>query len=292
MCQPFPFFARLKRKVGAFCIGSFVFFQVLNAETGIEIKKDLVYATKDNLELKLDAYLPAGSKLRPSVLVIHGGGWRFGSKRQLTKYASGLAGRGFNAFAINYRLAPQHKHPAQIEDCRDAVRWIKKNSGRYGGDPDRIGALGYSAGAHLACMLAVTGQEKAGNEIGTKILVAVGGGTPCEFMSLPAKNKTLAYWLGGSREERPKAYRDASPLEHLDKGDSPIFFFHGDADFLVGMSGAKKMSGEMKKLGIDTHFHVIKGAGHFRAVFNSNAIGESFDFLEKHLKETIRKKEE
>ena len=100
-------------------------FQVLNAETGIEIKKDLVYATKDNLELKLDAYLPAGSKLRPSVLVIHGGGWRFGSKRQLAKYASGLAGRGFNAFAINYRLAPQHKHPAQIEDCRDAVRWIK-----------------------------------------------------------------------------------------------------------------------------------------------------------------------
>ena len=140
-------------------------------------------------------------------------------------------------------------------------------------------------------MLAVTGQEKAGNEIGTKILVAAGGGTPCEFISLPAKNKTLAYWLGGSREKAPKAYRDASPLEHLDKGIPPSFFPRR-CRLLVGMSGARKMSGEMKKLGIDTHFHAIKGAGHFRAVFNSNAIGESFDFLEKHLKKKIRKKEE
>ena len=291
MIHHFPFFARLKRKVGSFCIGFFVFLQVLNAETGIEIKKDLVYATKDKLDLKLDAYLPVGAKLRPSVLVIHGGGWRIGSKRQLAKYASSLAGRGFNAFAINYRLAPEYKHPAQIEDCRDAIRWIKQNSGKYGGDPDRIGALGYSAGAHLASMLAVTGREKNGKDVGTKILVAVGGGTPCEFMSFPPKNKTLAYWLGGSRKEVPNAYRDASPLEHLDKGDSPIFFFHGEADFLVGMSGARKMSDKMKKLGIDTHFHVIKDAGHFRAVFNSKAIGASFDFLEKHLKKTGRTQE-
>ena len=135
-------------------------------------------------------------------------------------------------------------------------------------------------------MLAVTGKDKAGKEVETKILVAVGGGTPCEFMSFPAKNKTLAYWLGGSRKEVPDVYRDASPIEHLDQGDSPIFFFHGEEDFLVGMSGAKKMSGKMKKLGIDTHFHGIKEAGHFGALFNSKAIGASFDFLEKHLKKT------
>ena len=126
-------------------------------------------------------------------------------------------------------------------------------------------------------------------EIGTKILVAAGGGTPCEFISLPAKNKTLAYWLGGSREKAPKAYRDASPLEHLDKGDSPIFFFHGDADFLVGMSGARKMSGEMKKLGIDTHFHAIKARSFLP--YSTNATGE-VSIFEKHLKKKIRKKEE
>ena len=290
MIHKFVIFERGKKWVIPSFIWAFAFFQVLNAETGIEIKKDLVYATKEKLDLKLDAYLPVGSKVRPSVLVIHGGGWRIGSKRQLGRYASSLAERGFNAFAINYRLAPKHKHPAQIEDCRDAVRWIRQNSGKYGGDPDRIGALGYSAGAHLACLLAVTGKEQGDKEVGTKIRVAVGGGTPCEFMSFPTKNKTLAYWLGGSRKEVPNAYRDASPTEHLDKGDAPIFFFHGEADYLVGMSGAKKMSEEMKKLGIDSHFHLIKEAGHFRAVFNSKAIGASFDFLEKHLKKRGRKK--
>ncbi len=290
MIHKFVIFERGKKWVIPSFIWAFAFFQVLNAETGIEIKKDLVYATKEKLDLKLDAYLPVGSKVRPSVLVIHGGGWRIGSKRQLGRYASSLAERGFNAFAINYRLAPKHKHPAQIEDCRDAVRWIRQNSGKYRGDPDRIGALGYSAGAHLACLLAVTGKEQGDKEVGTKIRVAVGGGTPCEFMSFPTKNKTLAYWLGGSRKEVPNAYRDASPTEHLDKGDAPIFFFHGEADYLVGMSGAKKMSEEMKKLGIDSHFHLIKEAGHFRAVFNSKAIGASFDFLEKHLKKRGRKK--
>ena len=285
----FPFI-RFGDRAIRFFIWTFAFFQILNAKPEIEVKTDLVYATKDKLDLKLDAYLPVSSKVRPSVLVIHGGGWRIGSKRQLGRYASSLAERGFNAFAINYRLAPKHKHPAQIEDCRDAVRWIRQNSDKYGGDPDRIGALGYSAGAHLACLLAVTGKEQGDKEVGTKIRVAVGGGTPCEFMSFPSKNKTLAYWLGGSRKEVPNSYRDASPTEHLDKGDAPIFFFHGEADYLVGMSGAKKMSEEMKKLGIDSHFHLIKEAGHFRAVFNSKAIGASFDFLEKHLKKRGRKK--
>ena len=251
-----------------------------------EIKRNLVYATKDKLELKLDAYLPVGSKLRPSVLVIHGGGWRIGSKRQLAKYASSLAGRGFNAFAINYRLAPKYKHPAQVEDCRDAVRWIRKYSDKYGSDPERIGALGYSAGGHLACMLAVTGEGARGDteSIGTSILAAVGGGSPCEFRNMPAKNETLAYWLGGARKDFPEAYRHASPMAHLDRGDSPILFFHGETDSLVRMDGARNMHAKMAELGIESEFHPIKGAGHFRAIFNAKALNAGFDFLEKHLR--------
>ena len=251
----------------------------------MRVKKNLVYATKDGKDLKLDAYLAGGKGPHPSVLVIHGGGWMTGSKWQLGRYAAALSKRGFNTFAINYRLAPKHKHPAQVEDCRDAVRWVRRNSKKFGGDPKRIGAMGYSAGAHLSAMLAVTGMnaQEDPKGIGTEIVAAVGGGTPCEFLSLPANNKALSYWLGGSREQRPKVYQDASPVSHLDAKDSPIFFFHGESDGLVRVTGAKEMSEKMKQLGIDTKFHLIEDAGHFAAVFNQKAFGAGFDFLEKHL---------
>ena len=257
----------------------------LHAEVEIRVEKNLVYATKDKMDLKLDAYLPNGKGPYPSVLVIHGGGWMSGSKWQLGRYAADLAKRGMNVFAINYRLAPKHKHPAQVEDCRDAVRWVRKNCEKYGSDPNRIGAMGYSAGAHLSAMLAVTGMsaEKDPEGIGTEILVAMGGGTPCEFLSLPPENKALAYWLGGSRSQFPEVYKDASPITHLDAKDAPIFFFHGERDALVGASGARNMSKTMRKLGIDSNFHLIKGTGHIAAVFNLKAFGAGFDFLEKHL---------
>ena len=254
-------------------------------EEKFRVEKNLVYATQDKKKLQLDAYLPTTKGPHPSVLVIHGGGWMSGSKWQLGRYAAALAERGINAFAINYRLAPKYKHPVQVEDCREAVRWVRSNSKKYGGDPKRIGALGYSAGAHLSAMLAVTGMnaQEDPKGIGTEILVAVGGGTPCEFFSLPPDNKALAYWLGGSRKQFPEIYQDASPISHLDAKDSPIFFFHGEVDGLVRASGARDMSKKMQTLGIDTKFHPIKGAGHFAAVFNQKAFGAGFDFLEKHL---------
>ncbi|MFP6900549.1 MAG: prolyl oligopeptidase family serine peptidase, partial [Opitutales bacterium] len=100
---------------------------------------------------------------------------------------------------------------------------------------------------------------------------------------LPPDNKALAYWLGGSRSQVPKVYQDASPISHLDAKDSPIFFFHGESDGLVRVSGARDMSKKMQQLGIDTKFHLIKDAGHFAAVFNPKAFEAGFDFLEKHL---------
>ena len=75
-------------------------------------------------------------------------------------YAKRLARRGYSCFAIDYRLAPKHKSPAQIDDCRDAVRWIRQHASRYKTDPGRIGAIGYSAGGHLVAMLGVSGGVK------------------------------------------------------------------------------------------------------------------------------------
>ncbi|HAE12261.1 MAG TPA: alpha/beta hydrolase [Opitutae bacterium] len=277
---------RIADRIAHLCIGALALACVVAHGKKVEVKRNLVYATKDNLDLKLDAYLPAGKGPFPSVVVIHGGGWMSGSKRQLGRWAAELAKKQINAFAISYRLAPKFKHPAQLEDCRDAVRWIRKKSGEFNTDPSRIGALGYSAGAHLACMMAVTGMDAKDDPegIGTDVLVAVGGGSPCEFRNSPADNKTLAYWLGGARKDFPEAYHHASPLAHLDREDSPILFFHGETDFLVRIDGARTMHAKMRKLGIESEFHPIKEAGHFKAIFNAKALGASFDFLERHLR--------
>ena len=123
-------------------------------EYRVDRTRDIVYKEIDGKKLKLNVFVPKGDGPFPAVLVVHGGAWRAGSRTQLTMYAKSLARRGFSCFAINYRLAPKHKSPAQIEDCRDAVRWIRRNAADYRTDPGRIGAIGYSAGGHLVSLLA------------------------------------------------------------------------------------------------------------------------------------------
>ena len=255
--------------------------------------KDIVYKEIDGKKLKLDAYVPKGDGPFPGVLVVHGGAWRTGSRTQLTMYAKSLARRGFSCFAIDYRLAPKHKSPAQIEDCRDAVRWIRQHAAKHKTDPERIGAIGYSAGGHLVSLLATTGlsREDDPKGVGTKIIAAVAGGAPTDFRFTRENSKALAYWLGGSRGEKPKVYHEASPAAYADKNDAPIFFYNGSVDMLVpvkihrtiGYAGPSALHAALKKAGVETDLHIIKGAGHLPAILNRTALHAGYAFLDRHL---------
>jgi len=120
----------------------------------IQVERDLVFATVAGQELKLDLARPAeGEGPFPAVVCIHGGGWVGGSRSQMTRTIEVLAGRGYVAITPDYRLAPRHPFPAQVEDCKAAVRWLRANAGKYRVNPERIGAVGLSAGGHLSCML-------------------------------------------------------------------------------------------------------------------------------------------
>ena len=120
-----------------------------SGEADFEIRKNIVYSKVADRELLLDAWVPKDDTLHAAVLVVHGGAWRSGDRKQLGGYANALAKRGFACFAIDYRLAPNHKFPAQIDDCREAVKWIRSHAAEYKVDPDKLGAIGYSAGGHL-----------------------------------------------------------------------------------------------------------------------------------------------
>ena len=263
-------------------------------EYRVDRTRDIVYKEIDGKKLKLDAYVPKGDGPFPGVLVVHGGAWRTGSRTQLTMYAKSLARRGFSCFAINYRLAPKHKSPAQIEDCRDAVRWIRRNAADYRTDPGRIGAIGYSAGGHLVSLLATTGLSKEDDPkgVGTKIVAAVAGGAPTDFRATRENSKALSFWLGGSRAEKPEIYDAASPAAFVDKDDAPVFFYNGSTDLLVpvkihrtiGYAGPTALHAALEKAGVETDLHIIKGAGHLSAIMNRTALEAGYVFLDKHLK--------
>ncbi len=256
--------------------------------------KNIIYKEINGDSLKLDIYIPRGDGPFPSILVVHGGAWRLGSKGQLAIYARSLAKRGYVCFAINYRLAPKYKSPAQTEDCRDAIRWIRKNAHKYKADPDRIGAIGYSAGGHLVSMLATTGLSKENDpkRIGTKIIAAVAGGAPTDFRSVRKKSNALSYWFGGDRNDKPDAYVADSPNAFVDKYDSPIFFYNGSADLLVhpdkhptiGFRGPIALHESLKNVNVDTGLYIAKGAGHLAMVLNKKAQNSGYAFLDKHLK--------
>jgi triacylglycerol lipase len=226
-----------------------------------------------------DVYLPASDPPHngyPVVIVIHGGGWAAGDKWSIATYSRLLAQEGIVAVAINYRLAPTHKFPAQVDDVRSAMVWVHQNAQRLKLNSNQVGLFGYSAGGHLSALLASLADETmvvraaASNWPVTdarwkqlpKICAVCAGGPPCDFRSLPIDNSTMAYFLGGSRREKPEAYIAASPAAHV-SGDDPVTqLFHGEGDALVPLAGTQEFHKSQVKAGIDSRLTVIPKQGH------------------------------
>lgn len=249
-----------------------------------------VYVERESGSLKADIYTPRGEGPFPGVLVVHGGAWRMGTRGQLSGIAQRLAEHGFTAVAISYRLAPAHKFPAQIEDCKEAVRWMRTNATRLKIDPEHIGGFGYSAGAHLVSLLGTTdahdGLEGTSDEnaISTRLQAVAAGGTPCDFSILPADVDGLAFWLGGTRKQKPELYRIASPQTFITPDDPPFFFFHGQTDLLVPLMSPQRMNQALAAAGVKSELYIVPEVGHTAACMDHNAIDKSIAFLEQHLK--------
>jgi acetyl esterase/lipase len=248
------------------------------AEPKLDVQRNITFHQADGEKLQADLYRLADAELRPAVILIHGGGWATGDKWNMADHACELARAGFVVFNINYRLAPKHKFPAQVDDCRAALKWVATEAAQYRIDTKRIGVYGYSAGAHLAALLACnpTSDQPA-------IKAVVAGGAPCDFSELELKNRTLAYWLGGSRAEKPDVYKAASPKLYASPEDPPFFFFHGDEDGLVPLHNSRCLHDELQKCGIESEFMQVDGQGHLMTFINQEARTKAVEFLKKHL---------
>ena len=241
----------------------------LNASLGV------TYARYGDRTLEMDIYRPkdAWGKL-PAVVCIHGGGWAKGSRESHGAMAQALASRGYVAATISYRLSGEAKFPAQIHDCKAAVRFLRAHAVEYGIDADHIGAIGLSAGGHLTALLATSGGvvdlEGNGGSAGSSSLIqaAVPMGAQTDFLSERTREVSAAepkgviwqQFLGGTQQERPAVYKAASPLTYLDAGDPPCWFIAGEHD--DASTHADAFREQMKQFDTSSGLTVIKDAPH------------------------------
>ncbi len=256
----------------------------------VETRFGEVYVERDSGPMKADVYVPRGEGPFPGVVVIHGGAWYIGTRAQLSGVAKLLAQRGMTAVAISYRLAPQHKFPAQIEDCKAAVRWMREQAEALKIDPQRIGGFGYSAGAQLVTLLGTTDADDGLEGIAdprhapsTRLQAVAAGGVPCDFRVLEPDSRRLAFWLGGTRREVGELYRLASPRAFVTSDDPPMFFFHGENDDLVPMLSPEAMCASLKAVGVPAELYVVPKIGHIFAPMDRTALTKSVAFLAKAL---------
>lgn len=256
-----------------------------------DTKYGVTYLERESGSLKADLYIPRGDGQHPGVLVVHGGAWKMGNRAQLSGVAQLLAQAGFSAVAISYRLAPEFKFPAQIEDCKAAVRWMREHADELKLDPERIGGFGYSAGAQLVALLGTTdikdgleGIDHPEQHASTRLQAVVGGGTPCDFRAFPIDEGWLGFWLGGTRRNLPEQYRLASPAAFVSADDPPMFFFHGENDELVPLSLPEGMCASMTTCGCKAELYVIPAIGHTAAAMDRDAVEKSIAFLADQLK--------
>ena len=238
----------------------------------LDAKMDVTYAQYGDRTLEMDIYRQkAKSCALPAIVCIHGGGWAKGNRTSHAKIAQALAAKGYVAATISYRLSGETPFPAQIHDCKAAVRFLRANADKYGIDANNIGAIGLSAGGHLVALLATSGNipELEGNggnpNFSSAIQAAVPMGAQTDFLSERTKvvSKAKSIWqqfLGGHQQEKLATYRLASPLHHLDKAAPPTWFITGGND--DPSTQAEKFRSASKGLGVNANLTVIQDAPH------------------------------
>jgi acetyl esterase/lipase len=244
------------------------------AHDAVETQRGVAYGVADGEELLLDVYLPPSREApRPAVILLHGGGWSSGSRSDMVVAGKELARAGYVAFGIDYRLldtvTPQNLWPTQLDDTQRAVRWVRAHAEDYDVDPERIAAYGWSSGGHLAAMLGVrdtrdnTDPALATYSSRVNCVVVLGGDMDLSVRQTDDSfAQTLVDFLGGTPEEQPQAYRDASPLTWVDEAAAPVLVVHGGHDDAILVEQSQRMVRVLNEAGVAAGYVALPGIGH------------------------------
>lgn len=264
--------------------------------------RDLEYARPAGLPQRLDVFVPDGPGPWPLLVWVHGGGWQNGDK---ALQASGAqlrqASRGYAVASVNYRLSGVASHPAQIHDCKAAIRWLRLHAAEYRIDPDRIGAWGSSAGGHLVALLGTSGDVPAleGDENpgpSSRVAAVVDWYGPSDLPNMQAQGLPCSgdhasaaspegRMLGCAIPDCPETAREASPISWVSADDPPFHIVHGAADCTVPPLQSQTLHDALAAAGVDATLTLIPGAGHGGPQFSDAA---NLPLLEAFLDRTIR----
>lgn len=268
----------------------------LDLGDAIKIQKGIEYAKWGDRSMQLDLYLPKSESATPLIVWIHGGGWKGGSKDSPSPALRQLA-RGYAVAHVAYRFSQDAPFPAQIEDCRAAVRWLRANSAKYGYDPQRIGVWGASAGGHLA-LLVGCGDSCKEFDKGAHLDVDANVACVCDWfgptdlwtlseplVKINKDSPLLSALVGGPIAKNQEKLSKASPTTYVTKKTAPTLMIHGDKDSLVPLSQSEQILKNLKECSVECRLHVIPGAGHGGLQFLGDDVNRLQDeFFDRHLK--------
>jgi acetyl esterase/lipase len=267
------------------------------APKGPIVHRDLPYVTDGHEQQKLDLYLPRTEEKLPLIIRIHGGAWLAGSKE--SEDPQDYLQDGFAMASINYRLSQHAIFPAQIQDCKAAVRYLRANAQKYNLDPNRFAVWGESAGGHLAALLGTTGDVNEFDvgenlSVSSRVQAVVDYFGPTDFLQMEehrllngmihnSPDSPESKLIGGYIQDNPQKVAKANPITYVKKDDPPFLIIHGDMDPLVPHHQSELLEAALKKAGVPVIFYTVKGASH-GGFKDPNVPRLNKQFLEQHLK--------
>lgn len=246
---------------------------------GTRVERDIAYVKDGSERQKLDLYIPAGDEVeRPIVVWIHGGGWARGSKANIGA-CNWVIDHGYAVASVGYRLTDEAVFPSQLDDCKQAILWLREHANQYGLSKSKIVVWGSSAGGHLASMVGLTSDPNTTSDNALGVIDWYG---PAELLTmqrqrtLPTKLNADApdsfesKLIGGALQENQSRAIEASPVSHITADDPPFLIMHGNMDPLVSIDQSRTLAGKLKATGVDVQLVELPGAGHGGRAFQSD----------------------